>query len=270
MDRAWPLLAFSFLFLPGSRASPNLYVATGSTVYLTADNGTQLNFHEFDWYMKTFRVAKLRNSTVHYYWRQGEIFLNGTLRLDNVSKNDTGEITAKLFDTNGKNILQITYNLNVLDPVSQPVVEYMKASNGQSEFHCLVKSGDDPLYSWSFDVKPLDSTVFFHIIENHKLRLSCYSGRVTCTVSNYVSRRYSEPLPFTCADEESMQVTGLGWCIGIGIMFFVCSSVVMFLLYSRKQKTPTVRFRQKNIPNQENQDEADVTYSELKIIKQQK
>nr|XP_015205257.1 PREDICTED: T-cell surface antigen CD2-like [Lepisosteus oculatus] len=232
MDRAWPLLAFSFLFLPGSRASPNLYVATGSTVYLTADNGTQLNFHELEWSMKTFRMAKLRNSTqLHYYGRQVEIFLNGTLRLDNVSKNDTGEITAKLFDTNGKNILQITYNLNVLDPVSQPVVEYMKASNGQSEFHCLVKSGDDPLYSWSFDVKPLDSTVFFHIIENHKLRLSCYSGRVTCTVSNYVSRRYSEPLPFTCA---------------------------------------AVRFRQKNIPNQENQDEADVTYSELKIIKQQK
>ncbi|XP_069051660.1 T-cell surface antigen CD2-like [Lepisosteus oculatus] len=190
--------------------------------------------------MKTFRVAKLRNSTVHYYGRQGEIFLNGTLRLDNVSKNDTGEITAKLFDENGKHILQIKYHLIVTDPVSQPIIEYT-CSQGQSEFHCSVES-DNPLYSWSFNNKPLLGVGIFHNVENHKLSLRNSSGRVTCTVSNNVTQNKSETLDFSCTGEDSMQVTGSGWCIGIkfSAIVLICMIASAFHIYTRKQNKQNI------------------------------
>ncbi|XP_043984012.1 carcinoembryonic antigen-related cell adhesion molecule 1-like isoform X3 [Gambusia affinis] len=112
---------------------------------------------------------------------------NGSIRINDLRRTDSGECKLEMFDGNRKKTLK-TLQLFVIAPVSSVQLVAECLSQGQMKVSC-VSQGDSPQYSWTLDGHTLtDSELFSRNTETNIIVLrQNILGHLVCSVRNPVS-----------------------------------------------------------------------------------
>ncbi|XP_017162429.1 uncharacterized protein LOC103471283 isoform X2 [Poecilia reticulata] len=113
---------------------------------------------------------------------------NGTVRIKDLRRTDSGEYKLEMFDRNGFNIGWRTLQLFVIAPVSSVQLVHECFSQLEMKVSC-VSQGDSPQYSWTLNGHTLtDSELFSRNTETNIIFLRRnISGHLICSVRNQVS-----------------------------------------------------------------------------------
>ncbi|XP_054890113.1 hemicentin-1-like isoform X2 [Poeciliopsis prolifica] len=139
------------------------------------------------------------NSSIIFIWRYGRMVRikdnvipvfpsNGTVRINDLRRNDNGEYQLEMFDGNGKITGKKTLHLSVIAPVFPVQLVPQCLSQGQMKVSCVTQ-GDSPLYSWTLDGHKLtDSKIFSGNTEANIIILRHnILGHLVCSVRNEIS-----------------------------------------------------------------------------------
>ncbi|XP_029515444.1 uncharacterized protein LOC115129342 isoform X2 [Oncorhynchus nerka] len=177
------------------------YGALGGTVYLQLTTRyDELSFYKGSTGAKT-EILKMKmgkwvitytpiEDRVHFFIN------NGTFRLNNTRRNDSGEYLLLKYDSEGKLSGTRELQLFIKAPVSRPQLSSECLSHGEMRVSCS-SEGDGPQYSWTLDGQTLNDTDAPPDNKTNTITLKKgLSGDLTCTVRNYinsdtVSRRIS-------------------------------------------------------------------------------
>ncbi|XP_038132876.1 immunoglobulin superfamily member 10-like, partial [Cyprinodon tularosa] len=126
--------------------------------------------------------------------------LNGTLRIMNVIRNDSGNYTMETFNSDGKSLKTHTLQLIAIAPVSSAQLVPECLSQGQMKVSCLSEGGDSPQYGWTLNGHTLtDSELLSGNNESNIIVLKqSISGHLVCSVRNQVSVSFKKIQLSTC------------------------------------------------------------------------
>ncbi|XP_013763520.1 hepatocyte cell adhesion molecule-like isoform X3 [Pundamilia nyererei] len=125
---------------------------------------------------------------------------NGTFRITNLSRTDSGDYTLQTFDSDGKSsgvqILQLFFQA----PVSSVLLVSECLSQGERRVSCSSEGGDSPQYSWTLDGRTLtDAEILSGNMKTNVITLKQHvSGHLACSVKNLVSKVSKEQRLSTC------------------------------------------------------------------------
>ncbi|XP_012711099.2 hemicentin-2 isoform X2 [Fundulus heteroclitus] len=130
---------------------------------------------------------------------------NGTFKINNLSRSDTGEYSLRMFDSNGKQIRNRTLQVSIEAPLSSVHMTSECVSHGLIRVSCLSEGGDSPQYTWSLNGnKTRNTEIVERNTENNIIILrQNTSGYLVCTVKNHISRVSKEGMIPVCKDEET-------------------------------------------------------------------
>ncbi|XP_070994717.1 uncharacterized protein [Oncorhynchus clarkii lewisi] len=115
---------------------------------------------------------------------------NGTFRLNNTRRNDSGEYLLEKYNSEGKYNSDGTSGLQLFieAPVSSPQLSSECQSHGEMRVSCS-SEGDGPQYSWTLDGQTLNETDAPPDNKTNTITLKKgLSGDLTCTVRNNINR----------------------------------------------------------------------------------
>ncbi|XP_041751311.1 T-cell surface antigen CD2-like [Coregonus clupeaformis] len=171
------------------------YGALGGTVYLQLITNATGNYELLFWKASTgtrTNILKsknhklvIRNSPikdrVHFFTN------NGTFRLNNTRRNDSGKYLLETYNTKGTLIWTSGLQLFIEAPVSSPQLYSECLSHGEMRVSCS-SGGDGPQYSWTLDGQTLRDTETSPGDETNTITLKKgLSGDLTCTIRNNIS-----------------------------------------------------------------------------------
>ncbi|XP_039871570.1 uncharacterized protein LOC120723856 [Simochromis diagramma] len=139
----------------------------------------------------------ISNTIVH---RSSFFPRNGTFRINNLSRTDSGDYTLETFDSDGKSSDMWTLQLIVQAPVSSVLLGSECLSQGEMRVSCSSEGGYRPQYSWTLDGRTLsDSELLSVNNDDNIITLKQHvSGRLVCLVRNNVSDVSKEERISTC------------------------------------------------------------------------
>ncbi|TKS72407.1 Hepatocyte cell adhesion molecule [Collichthys lucidus] len=143
---------------------------------------------------------------------------NGTFRIKDLSRTDSGEYTLTIFDSNGFISEQRTLQLIFQVPVSSVLLVSECLSQGEMRVSCSSEGGDSPQYSWTLDGHTLTDTQLLpgnNEANNITLRQDV-SGQLTCSVKNHVSSVSKTKTISTC--DHSLLILSLSAAVVILIL----------------------------------------------------
>ncbi|MGH0118670.1 UNVERIFIED_CONTAM: hypothetical protein FKN15_027753 [Acipenser sinensis] len=146
-----------------------VYGALGDSVYLHLNTTLNSSVH-VEWKQGDNRIGVFKNNRPGFkdpYINRTEIFANGTLRLDRTQKNDSGDYSVDVFNTDGTNIFKGSMQVYIQEAVSQPVVHSTCLSHGEVLLVCTVDKGDNALFNWSLDGVPLNPSLAYFSDEEY-------------------------------------------------------------------------------------------------------
>ncbi|KAK6298314.1 hypothetical protein J4Q44_G00313690, partial [Coregonus suidteri] len=112
---------------------------------------------------------------------------NGTFRLNNTTRNDSGKYLLETFTFKREAISTSGLQLFIEAPVSSPQLSSECLSHGEMRVSCS-SEGDGPQYSWTLDGQTLRDTETSPGDETNTITLKKgLSGNLTCTVRNNIS-----------------------------------------------------------------------------------
>ncbi|XP_074530492.1 uncharacterized protein LOC141793603 isoform X1 [Halichoeres trimaculatus] len=125
---------------------------------------------------------------------------NGTFRINNLSRNDGGNYTLEIHDSDGIQTATQTLQLIIQAPVSSVKLVSECLSQGEIRVSCSSEVGDSPQYSWTLNGRKLKESQLYsgnHETKNITLKQDV-SGELVCTVKNQVSDDKGEKTISTC------------------------------------------------------------------------
>ncbi|XP_064829648.1 T-cell surface antigen CD2-like [Oncorhynchus masou masou] len=170
------------------------YGALGGTVYLQlADTMAYIHYSFYKCstgsqteILKT--KGTLSSISVSFITRLHFFINNGTLRLNNTQRNDSGEYLLETYDSEGKSSGSRGLQLFIEAPVSSPQLSSECLSHGEMRVSCS-SEGDGPQYSWTLDGQTLNDTDAPPDNKTNTVTLKKgLSGNLTCTVRNNINR----------------------------------------------------------------------------------
>ncbi|XP_039470831.1 hepatocyte cell adhesion molecule-like [Oreochromis aureus] len=125
---------------------------------------------------------------------------NGTFRISDMSRNDSGNYSLQTFDSKGTASNERTLRLLIHAPVSSVLLVSECLSQGEMRVSCSSEGGDSPQYSWTLDGRTLtDAELLSGNNESNIITLKQHvSGRLVCSVRNNVSNAFKEEKISTC------------------------------------------------------------------------
>ncbi|XP_047208871.1 hemicentin-1-like isoform X3 [Girardinichthys multiradiatus] len=186
----------------GRQDETQCYGALGGAVDLMlVDNVSEIP--RFNWRKNSSIILRWRNSIVYNTKESRFIFFpsNGTVRISNLIRTDSGEYKLELNDKDGKVTGRRTLQLYVQAPVSSVQLVSECLSQGQMKVSCLSEERDSPQYSWTLDGHILtDSELLSKNYENNIIVLrQNISGHLICSVRSQVSYSFNQMNISTCA-----------------------------------------------------------------------
>ncbi|KAM4586737.1 pregnancy-specific glycoprotein 22-like isoform 2-T2 [Fundulus diaphanus] len=159
------------------------------------DNFSEI--HRFNWKKDSSVIFTWRNNSIIFSTKESRFPFfssNGTVRINNLSRNHSGEYKLEIHDKNGTLSAQRTLQLFVQAPVSSVQLVSECVSQGKIKVSCLSEGGDSPQYDWTLDGHTLtDSELFSRNNETNIIFLRRnISGRLVCSVRNKVSNSFKE------------------------------------------------------------------------------
>ncbi|XP_030002177.1 uncharacterized protein LOC115427673 [Sphaeramia orbicularis] len=167
------------------------YGAVGGTVEIRLMDSTT-GIHRFIWKKNTLRILRGQETKiVSNQYKNRSIFIlnNGTFRISNLNRNDTGTYELELINSSGIIIERRTQILSIQAPVSSVQLDSECLSQGGRRASCSSDGGDSPHYSWTLDGHTLkDSQLLYgNQTSNNIILREDVSGQLVCSVSNHVS-----------------------------------------------------------------------------------
>ncbi|XP_058852716.1 T-cell surface antigen CD2-like isoform X2 [Acipenser ruthenus] len=225
-----------YIQVTAENISVPVYGALGESVYLHLN--TILNSSvEVQWKRGVNRIAVFKNSrTVFYdpYINRTGIFANGTLRLDRTQKNDSGDYSVDVFNTDGTNIFKGSMQFYIHEAVSQPMVHSTCLSHGEVLLVCTVDKGDNVSFNWSLDGVLLNPSLAYFSDEEYVVILKKHvSGNLVCIATNQVSTNQSDSVISNCSGEDKAIQVRLVY----GFLAFVILTIFPITLHCNSWKS---------------------------------
>ncbi|KAK2849198.1 hypothetical protein Q5P01_009032 [Channa striata] len=189
-------------YCDGRQNGAQCYGALGGTVVLQLMENTS-EISRFQW---------TKNNAVIIYWRNNSFIENkiqdrslftpsdGTLRINNLSRNDGGEYKLEIHDSNGQTLSERHLQFSIQAPVSSVLLVSECLSQGEMRVSCSSEGGDSPQYSWTLDGHTLtDAELLSGNKETNNITLKQHvSGNLVCSVRNHVSHVSKEETISDC------------------------------------------------------------------------
>ncbi|PWA19440.1 hypothetical protein CCH79_00017183 [Gambusia affinis] len=125
---------------------------------------------------------------------------NGTVRITNLRKHDSGEYRLVMFKKGRKHKGTRKLKLFIEAPVSSVRLVSKCTSSGKQRVICFPKAGDNHSCKWTMNKKPLKKTKTFSgngasctILLKPKTK-----GRLVCSIKNHISHSFKEMKITTC------------------------------------------------------------------------
>ncbi|CAB1315893.1 unnamed protein product [Coregonus sp. 'balchen'] len=129
-----------------------------------------------------YNIGKGWKSKLHSeFVNRTEFFNNGTLRLDRVLENDSGDYQMEIYNSRGSLLRWFNIRLQIQAPVSVPVLSHYCLPHGETMVTCS-SEGDGLQYSWTMNGLTLS------VAYNAVTLKSSDMAELTCIVQNNVSR----------------------------------------------------------------------------------
>ncbi|KAM6923692.1 hepatic and glial cell adhesion molecule-like isoform 2-T2 [Xenentodon cancila] len=212
----------------GRQDGVQCFGALGGTLVLQLmDNASEI--HRYQWKKEeTIILHGRKNKIITNKLDSRSVFIpsNGTFLINNLIRNDTGQYTLEVVDSDGQTTGKQTLQLVVEAPVSSVLLVSECLSEGQMKVSCSSDGGDSPQYSWTLDGHTLtDSELLSGATDTNIIILKQnVSGRLVCSVRNHISRVSKEQMISVCRDLSLlrcalMAVVAVVSFVGIGIYF---------------------------------------------------
>ncbi|XP_075026065.1 T-cell surface antigen CD2 isoform X2 [Calonectris borealis] len=216
---------------PGCGSITNwIYMAVNESALLSiaAASGS---IYDATWLRDRQRLLQIKDKKVKYYVNKDrcrcKIFLNGTLQIEQVVKEDSGKYTVTVYQQDGKLKAEEETMFIVQEPVPQPILS-AECVNKTVSVKCEVKQ------------KTKDETFIIELtqdkskkIQKNATRLELhtrYSGTFRCVVKNQVSEKTAEKV-IKCSGQLDLYLI---LSIAGGAIFFVI--FVILLIYCIRKK----------------------------------
>ncbi|XP_026214031.1 carcinoembryonic antigen-related cell adhesion molecule 7-like [Anabas testudineus] len=190
-------------YCDGRKNGTQCYEALGGTLVLQLmDDATKIN--NFNWRKNQANVLRYRSNNSKIILSEENRFFftpsNGTLRINNLRRNDGGEYTLSIISENGERSAQQSLHLFIQAPVSSVLLDSECLFEGEMRVSCSSEGGDSPQYNWTLDGRTLtDAELLSGNTETNIITLKQHvSGHLVCSVRNKVSHVSSSKRLCTC------------------------------------------------------------------------
>ncbi|KAK2905335.1 hypothetical protein Q8A67_007134 [Cirrhinus molitorella] len=206
------------MFSPGKFVSSCIYKAVGDKVVIPFDGASLPAYNELKWTHNQTRVYYKKGSQI----KNSELNIDqhGSLVLENVQKDKSGEYRGITYDADGSLIKETVQQLCVQEPVPEPTVLVECVEKGVN-LTCSAVNDKSMVVSWMKNSMKANVTRAVLYVNSSELK----SGdNFSCTVSNKISQTSAKEVEPVCSD------TGLDlWSIlvvltggGILMLFIIC------------------------------------------------
>ncbi|XP_050928224.1 hemicentin-1 isoform X16 [Lates calcarifer] len=195
-------------YCDGRQDGAQCYGALGGTVVLQLMDSTSEIFR-YEWKKnKIITILRGKKNNIVFNVIDDRSFFtpsDGTFRINNLSRTDSGEYTLQTYDSSGQRSEQRTLQLFIQAPVSSVLLVSECLSQGWTRVSCSSEGGDSPQYSWTLDGHTLTDAELLsgnHETNNIILKQDV-SGRLVCSVRNHISSVSREENISTCKGVET-------------------------------------------------------------------
>ncbi|XP_074672934.1 T-cell surface antigen CD2 isoform X2 [Strix aluco] len=217
---------------------PSVKCSVAKWIYMAVNESALLsiavagNVYDATWLKDRKKLIQIKDKKVKYYVNKEQcrckIFLNGTLQIEQVVKEDSGKYTVTVYHQDGKLNREEDTMFMVQEPVPQPILS-AECMNKTVSVKCEVKH------------KTKDETFMMELTQdNHKkiqknaTRLELhtwYSGTFRCVVKNQVSEKTAEKV-IKCSGQMDLYLI---LSIAGGAIFFVIFMVLLIYCIRKKK-----------------------------------
>ncbi|XP_021257935.1 T-cell surface antigen CD2 [Numida meleagris] len=219
------------LLFPNAKCTStmNIYKAVNETALLSF---TAENMHETIWSKNNERLLQIKDKKIKYYVEKTrcrcKVLLNGTLRIEQLVKEDSGMYKVSAYDKNGVLKADKTIVLIILEPVPQPILS-AECINKTLYVKCAVKKKtEDQVFTIELTQDKINKSQTNVTEVEFTTR---HSGRYRCIVKNQVSKKTTEK-ELKCPGKLDLYIIS---CIAGGAVLFVVF-VIMLIYCIRKKK----------------------------------
>uniref|UniRef100_A0A672T6N0 Ig-like domain-containing protein n=1 Tax=Sinocyclocheilus grahami TaxID=75366 RepID=A0A672T6N0_SINGR len=230
------LINLIFMFSTGTFVSSCIYKAVGGKVVISFDDAKLQEDNELRWTHNKQRVYLKKGSQIKL--NMLNVSEDGSLILENVQKDKSGEYKGIIYDAEGKLRKETVQQLCVLEPVLEPTVMVECVEKGVN-LTCSPMSKTE-VVSWMKNGIITNATgAFLHVISSELKSGDHFS----CTVSNQISKKSAKEVKPVCSDtdvNENIFIFGLDlwWMLviltGGGsfllILFIICLVCVCLMM----------------------------------------
>ncbi|XP_026074252.1 T-cell surface antigen CD2-like [Carassius auratus] len=225
------LINLIFMFSPGKFASSCIYTAVGDTVIIPFEGAKLLEDDELRWAHNERKVYFKKHSQVKI--NVFNVTQNGSVILENVQKNSSGEYKGIIYNTNGTLKKQTVQQLCVLEPLPEPTVLVECIEKGVN-LTCAVNYSE-VVVSWMKNGMKANVTHTVLHISSSELQSG---NNFSCTVSHMGRHKSAKEVKPVCSDTGLdlwwMLVILTGGGSVLLILFIIC--LVCVCRYCRRKK----------------------------------
>ncbi|KAL3972946.1 ubiquitin carboxyl-terminal hydrolase 18/41 [Sarotherodon galilaeus] len=212
-------------YCDGRQDGAQCYGALGGTVNIQLIDSTS-EIPRYQLSKNSLKILDVKKNNVITKFKEQRCLIspgNGTFRLSNLKRNDSGSYTLQTFNSDGRTSGEWTLQLFIQAPVSSVLLVSECLSQGERRVSCSSEGGDSPQYSWTLDGRTLTDAELSVNNETNNITVKQHvSGRLVCSVRNNVSNVSKEQRISTCG-------AGLLPLLFLPVIGGVISAVVIFL-----------------------------------------
>ncbi|XP_034648773.1 T-cell surface antigen CD2-like isoform X1 [Trachemys scripta elegans] len=241
---------------------PKVYGIQNSSVFLNIPDFKVEKQHEIIWLKNSIHLTKGKGSNVKYYKdrKKYEMFTNGTLKIDCLVEEDSGNYKVAVYSATGR--LQVEKNLllSIQEIVSKPEIKWI-CSQKLIKVICEVKQKNKPaLYllqnNRTLSVNgPIYTNGTWKIEYPPKARI--LTAKFQCEVKNDVSKR-TDDQEIKCSGPQDIVL--IGSIAGGSIVFII---FLALLIYCIRKKRAERYAQDDETPMQIQQVDDELKYREL-------
>ncbi|KAM6213908.1 T-cell surface antigen CD2 [Sarcoramphus papa] len=209
-----------------------IYMAVNESALLSIAAAVPGSVYDATWLRDRKKLLQIKDKKVKYYVNKDEcrckIFLNGTLQIEQVVKEDSGKYTVTVYQRDGKLKAEEDTMFIVQEPVPQPILS-AECTNKTVSVKCEVKQ------------KTKDETFIIELIQDKSKKIqknatrlelhTRYSGKFRCVLKNQVSEKMVEKV-IKCSGQLDLylilSITG-------GAVFFVIFMILLIYCIRKKK-----------------------------------
>ncbi|KAM6140875.1 T-cell surface antigen CD2 [Pterocles gutturalis] len=253
------LLKCLLLLFPSVKCSVSkrIYTAVNGSVLLSiAASGS---VYDASWLRDRTRLLQIKDGKVKYYMNKDQcrckVFLNGTLQIEQVVKEDSGKYRVTVYQKDGKLKAEEDTMLIVQELVPQPILS-AECMNKTIYVKCEVKQ------------KTEDETLIIELIQDKSKKIqknatklewhTRFSGTFRCVVKNNVSEKTAEKV-IKCSGRLDLYLI---LSIAGGAVFFIIF-VILLIYCIRKKKAERLEDDDKDRTAQARRVESEMVVREL-------